>query len=74
MPKFIILSGPSCVGKGPLLLALRRVHPELTFGQTVRYTSRKMRPEETEGVEFHFRSAEDIRALPSEQFFIYQRT
>lgn len=71
MPKFIILSGPSCVGKGPLLDALRRVYRELTFGQPVRYTSRMMRPGEREGVEFHFRSADDIRKLPPEQFFVY---
>jgi guanylate kinase len=71
MPKFIILSGPSCIGKGPLLEALRRVYPELTFGQPVRYTSRMMRPGERDGVEFHFRSATNIRALPREQFFVY---
>jgi guanylate kinase len=71
MPKFIILSGPSCIGKGPLLEALRRVYPKLTFGQPVRYTSRIMRPGERDGVEFHFRSATDIRALPPEQFFVY---
>jgi guanylate kinase len=71
MPKFILLSGPSCVGKGPLLLALRRNYRELTFGQPVRYTSRIMRPGERDGVEFHFRPAREIRELPPEQFFVY---
>jgi guanylate kinase len=71
LPKFIIISGPSCIGKGPLLEALRRVYPELAFGQPVRYTSRIMRPGERDGVEFHFRSATDIRALPPERYFIY---
>jgi guanylate kinase len=70
MPQFLILSGPSCVGKGPLLDALRRVYPELTFGRPVRYTSRALRPGETDGVEFHFRSAEEIRALPPERFLV----
>lgn len=70
-PQFIILSGPSCVGKGSLLDSLRRVYPGLIFGQPVRYTSRIIRPGEREGVEFHFRSADDIRKLPPEQFFIY---
>ncbi|MCG6534877.1 MAG: hypothetical protein L7F78_09335 [Syntrophales bacterium LBB04] len=71
MPQFIILSGPSCVGKGPLLDSLRRVYRGLIFGQPVRYTSRSMRPGERDGVEFHFRSADDIRRLPQERFFIY---
>jgi guanylate kinase len=71
MPKFIILSGPSCIGKGPLLSALRRVYPELTFGQPVRYTSRTMRPGERDGVEFHFRTADEIRKLPPARFFVY---
>ena len=71
MGKFVILSGPSCVGKGPLLDALRRVYRELSFGQPVRYTSRMMRPGEDDGREFHFRSAGDIRKLTPEQFFIY---
>lgn len=70
MAQFLILSGPSCVGKGPLLAALRRVYPELAFGQPVRYTSRARRPGETDGVEFHFRSAEEIQALPPDRFLV----
>ena len=71
MPRLIILSGPSCVGKGPLLQALRRIYPEIAFGLTVRYTSRVPRPGEKDEVEFHFRSAKEIRALPAERFFVY---
>ncbi len=37
----------------------------------IRYTSRAMRPGERDGVEFHFRSAVDIRALPAERFMVY---
>jgi guanylate kinase len=29
--KLILLSGPSCVGKGPLLAALKTFHPEIAF-------------------------------------------
>lgn len=70
MAQFLILSGPSCVGKGPLLAALRRVYPELAFGQPVRYTSRARRPGETDGVEFHFRSTGEIQALPLDRFLV----
>jgi len=31
--KLILISGPSCVGKGPLLAALKKFHPELEFGE-----------------------------------------
>jgi hypothetical protein len=31
MGRFVVLAGPSCVGKGPLVNALRRIEPELTF-------------------------------------------
>ena len=31
--RFAILSGPSCVGKGPLIGALNRFHPELRYAQ-----------------------------------------
>jgi guanylate kinase len=71
MHRLVILSGPSCIGKGPLLQALRRIHPDIAFGQTIRYTSRVLRPGEKDGVEFHFRSAVDIRALPSGRFMVY---
>jgi guanylate kinase len=70
-PVFAILSGPSCVGKGPLLAALRRCHPDLPFVEPVVHTSRPPRPGERDGVEFHFRSAETIRGYPVERFFVY---
>lgn len=44
MKKLIVLSGPSGVGKTPLLKALRRVHPEIAFGTLTLYISRKPRP------------------------------
>ncbi|MDR1497053.1 MAG: hypothetical protein LBS59_01375 [Puniceicoccales bacterium] len=31
--KIVMISGPSCVGKGPLLAALKKFHPEIKFGQ-----------------------------------------
>jgi guanylate kinase len=41
--KLVILSGPSCVGKGPLRAALKRCHPEITFGEPILCHSRTPR-------------------------------
>jgi guanylate kinase len=70
--RLCILSGPSCVGKSPLLKALRQFDPELTFGRIVLYTSRAPRSIEKDGVDFHFRDQAFIRALPSERYIIGQ--
>lgn len=66
--RLIILSGPSCVGKSPLLKALRRVHPDISFQMPVMYTSRPPRSIEQEGVDYYFRSEQEIRSLPPERY------
>jgi guanylate kinase len=68
--RLIILSGPSCVGKSPLIKALRKVHPEISFRMPVLYTSRPPRSIETEGVDYYFRTEEDIRSCPPERYII----
>lgn len=68
----LILSGPSCVGKGPLIAALRRCRPDLPFGQPVLHASRAPRPGEQDGREFRFRGAETIRAYDRGRFFVYR--
>ena len=63
--RLVILSGPSCVGKGPLYAALKKFYPEWA-GKLVRfvlYDSRAPRPGEVDGVDFHFRSREYIESL-----------
>ncbi len=47
-----MLSGPSGVGKGSVIAAVRRRHPEVWLSVSV--TTRPPRPGETEGVEYHF--------------------
>ncbi len=69
--RLLLLSGPSCVGKGPLLAALRRCHPELPFASPVVHTSRAPRPGELDGREFHFRDADAIRRYDPDRYFIY---
>lgn len=63
--RLIILSGPSCVGKGPLLAALRKVYPQVADRLTkfVLYDSRAPRPGEVDGLDYHFRSRAEIESL-----------
>ncbi|MDZ7347058.1 MAG: hypothetical protein ONA69_09740, partial [candidate division KSB1 bacterium] len=68
--KVILLSGPSCVGKTPLLRALSRTNPEIKWGRPILYTSRQPRPGESEGVDYHFLSDAEIRSLPYERFVV----
>jgi guanylate kinase len=70
--RLIILSGPSCVGKSPLIKTLKTMHPEISFQMPILYTSRPPRSIETEGVDYYFRSEHDIRSFPRERFIVGQ--
>ncbi|MBN2134071.1 MAG: hypothetical protein JW741_31500 [Sedimentisphaerales bacterium] len=65
MGRLVVLSGPSCVGKGPLRAGLEKFYPVLADGLTklVLYDSRAPRPGEVDGVDYHFRSRDFIEAL-----------
>ena len=65
MPRLILLSGPSCVGKSPLAHALGQFYPALaeTLVAPVLYTSRAARPGERDGVDYHFRPRAVIEEL-----------
>ncbi len=71
MGRLVILSGPSCVGKSPLLRALRRLYPDLTAGlrPVVLYNDRAPRPGEQDGVDYYFRRREEIEALRDHEGF-----
>ena len=71
MSRFVMLSGPSCVGKGPLYNALRKFYPELAgrLQQIVLYNSRDPRPGEQEGVDYYFRSRAEIEELAQKPGF-----
>jgi guanylate kinase len=47
-----VLSGPSGAGKGSVIAAVRRRHPQVWLSVSV--TTRRPRPGETDGVEYHF--------------------
>jgi len=66
--RLVILAGPSCVGKSPLAKALARFHPDLSrrLQPIVLYNSRDPRPGEADGVDYHFRSRDQIEALAAD--------
>ncbi len=59
--RLTVLSGPSGVGKGTVVAAVRRRHPEVWVSVSV--TTRAPRPGETDGVEYHFVDAEEFARM-----------
>ena len=72
MGRFIILSGPSCVGKGPLHEAFIKFYPELAgkLKKLVLCNSRAPRPAEIDGKDYHFRKREEIERWRGKENFI----
>jgi guanylate kinase len=72
MARLVLLSGPSCVGKGPLAEALRRHHPQLAapLVPLVLHNSRAPRPGEADGVDYHFRPRHEIEQLADSDGFV----
>jgi guanylate kinase len=58
LPKVFVITGPSGVGKGTLIRALRERVPELDL--SVSATTRRPRPGETQGVDYHFLSDDEF--------------
>ncbi len=56
--KVFVVTGPSGVGKGTLIARVRDLHPEL--GLSISATTRSPRSGETNGVEYHFLTAEEF--------------
>ena len=69
--RLVILSGPSCVGKSPLKKALAKFYPELSraLHPLVLYNSRAPRPGEADGVDYHFRTREQVESLRTDERF-----
>jgi guanylate kinase len=66
--RLVILSGPSCVGKSPLIRSLGKFYPDLYSGfyKLVLVNSRSPRPGEIDGVDYHFRTRAQVEALRSD--------
>src|ERR1039458_2733788 len=58
MASVFVITGPSGVGKGTLIAALRQRHPELELA--VSATTRPPRPAERDGVAYHFLTESDF--------------
>jgi guanylate kinase len=71
MGRFILLSGPSCVGKGPLHAAFIKFYPEpaAKLRKLVLYNCRSPRPGEIDGKDYYFRSRAEIEALRKQENF-----
>lgn len=59
--RLTVLSGPSGVGKGSVIAAVRRHHPDVWLSLSV--TTRQPRPGERDGVEYHFVSEQEYAAM-----------
>jgi guanylate kinase len=59
--RLTVLAGPSGVGKGSVVAAVRRLYPEIWLSVSV--TTRAPRPGETDGVEYHFVTQEQFDAM-----------
>lgn len=72
MNKLIIISGPSCAGKTPLLRSLKILYPDITrqFLPVILYNSREPRPGEKEGITYYFRPEKCIRTLENDPGFL----
>lgn len=67
-PRIVVLSAPSGGGKTTIAKAMRDRHPE-RFGFSVSATTRKPRPGEKDGVDYHFWDRETFRrAVEANQF------
>jgi guanylate kinase len=67
--RVVVLSGPSGVGKTTLVERLFQTCP-LPLVRSVSATTRSARGEETDGVDYHFVSPEQFRALQSQGQFL----
>lgn len=72
MKPLVLLSGPSCVGKGPLLAAVKRLYPDLAgrLDRIVLHNDRTPRPGEVDGVEYHFQTRDGILSFQDRDDFI----
>jgi guanylate kinase len=70
--RLVILSGPSCVGKSPLARALKRFWPEMAakLRPLVLYNSRTPRPGEQSGVDYHFRTRDQVEELRADPRYV----
>lgn len=57
----LVITGPSGVGKGTIVAQILNKHSDIVL--SVSATTRKIRPGEKDGVNYHFKTAEEFRKL-----------
>lgn len=68
MSRLYVLVGPSGVGKGTVVKALRKAHPQVNV--TVSATTRSPRPGERDGIDYHFLSEAQFDELVASDGFV----
>ena len=73
--RLIILTGPSCVGKTPLIKAFQKMHPQQAshLKKIILYNSRSPRPIEKDGIDYYFRSRQEIEEFKYKDHFIVMK-
>lgn len=66
----VVLSGPSGVGKDTIIRELKQRHPRDHRRFVVTYKSRRKRPGEVEGVDYHFVTKEQFDRLREQDAFL----
>jgi len=71
--KLVILSGPSCVGKSPLVKTLAKVYPEIrqSLQKLLLYNDRQPRPGEKDGIDYYFSTTEQLESYKDNPDFIF---
>ena len=72
MGRLIIITGPSCIGKSPLDMALKRFYPDIRnqVQPLILWNSRDPRPGEIDGVQYHFTTINKFKELKSNPDFV----
>lgn len=70
MTRLTVIAGPTAVGKGTVVAQILRTHPEIKL--SVSATTRKPRPGERDGVDYHFWTPEQFdRSVASGEMLEY---
>ncbi|MDX9755766.1 MAG: hypothetical protein RBU29_17510, partial [bacterium] len=72
IPSLLLLSGPSCIGKSPLVNTVRRFYPEWgsKLQKLMLFNNRAPRPGEVDGEDYHFRSHAEVISYQGKPGFI----
>lgn len=72
MGKLLIISGPSGVGKSPLLKAFNKFYPNIAknYKKLILYNSRSPRPNEIDGDDYYFSTREYLETLRNNKNYL----